>query len=41
MRIRVVTAHFPPNFTSGGTLAPQRLARAFACQGHDVWVYAG
>ena len=41
MRIGVVSAHFPPNFTSGGTLAPQRLARGFAAAGHDVAVYAG
>ncbi len=41
MRIGVVSAHFPPNFRSGGTLAPQRLARAFAAAGHDVFVYAG
>ncbi|MEY2425099.1 MAG: hypothetical protein QOI61_671, partial [Actinomycetota bacterium] len=41
MRIAVVTAHFPPNFTSGGTLAPQRLAREFAARGHDVSVYSG
>jgi glycosyltransferase involved in cell wall biosynthesis len=41
MRIAVVTAHFPPNFTSGGTLAPQRLAHAFAAGGHEVSVYAG
>ena len=41
MRIAVVTAHYPPNFTSGGSLAPQRLARGFAATGHDVSVYAG
>ena len=41
MRIAVVTAHYPPNFTSGGTLAPQRLARAMAERGHEVFVYAG
>jgi glycosyltransferase involved in cell wall biosynthesis len=41
MRIAVVTAHFPPNFTSGGTLAPQRLAREFAARGHEVSVYSG
>src|SRR5437763_58442 len=28
MRIVVVSAHFPPNFVSGGTLAPQRQAHA-------------
>ena len=41
MRIAVVCAHFPPNFTSGGSLAPQRLARGLRAAGHDVAVYAG
>ncbi|MEY2399812.1 MAG: hypothetical protein QOJ00_2986 [Actinomycetota bacterium] len=41
MRIAVVTAHFPPNFTSGGSLAPQRLAREITERGHQVFVYAG
>lgn len=41
MRIAVVSAHYPPNFTSGGTLAPQRLAREMSQRGHDVAVYAG
>ena len=41
MRIVVVSAHFPPNFVSGGTLQPQRLARAMRSRGHDVSVYAG
>jgi len=41
VRLVVVSAHYPPNFVSGGTLQPQRLARAFAERGHDVWVYAG
>ncbi len=41
MRIVVVSAHFPPNFVSGGTLQPQRLARALRSRGHDVSVYAG
>ncbi|MDQ1358784.1 MAG: hypothetical protein QOG44_3157, partial [Acidimicrobiaceae bacterium] len=41
MRIVVVSAHYPPNFVSGGTLVPQRLARGLAGRGHDVWVYAG
>ena len=27
MRITFVSAHYPPNFVSGGTLQPQRLAR--------------
>ena len=41
MRIAVVSAHFPPNFTSGGSLAPQRVARGLRDAGHDVAVYAG
>ncbi len=41
MRILVVSAHFPPNFVSGGTLAPQRLARGLRARGHHVSVYAG
>ncbi|NNH08334.1 glycosyltransferase [Cellulomonas fimi] len=41
MRIVVVSAHYPPNLTSGGTLVPQRLAAGLAQRGHDVAVYAG
>jgi glycosyltransferase involved in cell wall biosynthesis len=41
MRIVTVSAHYPPNFVSGGTLVPQRLARALRARGHDVAVYAG
>jgi len=41
MRILVVSAHYPPNFVSGGTLVPQRLARGLRARGHDVSVYAG
>lgn len=41
MRIVVVSAHYPPNFISGGTLQPQRLARGLQDRGHDVHVYAG
>ncbi|MEZ0449568.1 glycosyltransferase [Cellulomonas sp. ICMP 17802] len=41
MRILVVSAHYPPNLTSGGTLVPQRLARGLSARGHDVRVYAG
>ncbi|MDQ6910208.1 MAG: glycosyltransferase, partial [Actinomycetota bacterium] len=41
MRIVVVSAHFPPNFVSGGTLQPQRIARGLRDRGHDVSVYAG
>lgn len=41
MRITVVSAHYPPNFVSGGTLQPQRLARGLRARGHDVRVFAG
>src|SRR5437763_910877 len=41
MRIVVVSAQFPPNFVSGGTLAPQRQAHGLRRRGHDVSVYAG
>ncbi|WP_420751054.1 glycosyltransferase [Rhodococcus sp. O3] len=41
MRVVQVSAHYPPNFISGGTLAPQRLARAVAEAGHESYVYAG
>ena len=41
MRILTVSAHYPPNFISGGTLQPQRLARALAERGHRRRVYAG
>jgi glycosyltransferase involved in cell wall biosynthesis len=41
VRIVVVSSHYPPDFTSGGTLVPQRHARALRDRGHDVRVYAG
>ncbi len=41
MRIVVVSAHYPPDFVSGGTLVPQRQARELRARGHDVRVYAG
>lgn len=41
MRITVVSAHYPPNFVSGGTLEPQRLAQGLQRRGHEVSVYAG
>ena len=41
MRVVQVSAHFPPNFVSGGTLVPQRVARAVAAAGHESYVYAG
>src|SRR3954462_713370 len=41
VRLVVVSAHYPPNFVSGGTLQPQRLARAFSERGPEGGVYAG
>ncbi len=41
MRITLVSAHYPPNFVSGGTLQPQRLARGLRARGHEVSVFAG
>ncbi len=41
LRIVVVSAHYPPNFVSGGTLQPQRLSRGLRALGHDVRVFAG
>lgn len=41
MRIAQVSGHYPPNFVSGGTLVPQRVARAVAAAGHESLVYAG
>ena len=41
MRVVIVSAHYPPNFVSGGTVAAQRLARGLRERGHDVSVYAG
>lgn len=40
-RVLMVSAHFPPDFVSGGTLAPERLARGLQARGYDVSVYAG
>lgn len=40
-RVLVVSAHFPPDFVSGGTLAPERLARGLQARGYEVSVYAG
>lgn len=40
-RLALVTAHYPPNFVSGGTLVPQRLARGLAQRGAQVGVFAG
>src|SRR5262245_32756237 len=41
MRVLIVSAHYPPNFVSGGTLQPQRMARELLHRGHDVCGYAG
>ena len=41
MRIAIVSAHYPPNFVSGGTLVPQRIADELAARGHQVHVFAG
>ena len=41
MRILTVSAHYPPNFVSGGTLQPQRLSQGLRARGHEVSVYAG
>ncbi len=41
MRIAIVSAHYPPNFVSGGTLVPQRIAEHLAARGHQVFVFAG
>lgn len=41
VKILAVSAHYPPNFVSGGTLAPQRVARGMRRRGHDVEVFAG
>jgi glycosyltransferase involved in cell wall biosynthesis len=41
MRILQVSAHFPPEFVSGGTLQPQRIAHGLRAAGHEVAVLAG
>lgn len=41
MRVVQVSAHYPPNFVSGGTLVPHRIARELARRGHESHVYAG
>ncbi|MBR6459056.1 MAG: glycosyltransferase [Actinomycetaceae bacterium] len=41
MKILQVTAHYPPDFVSGGTLIPQRFALAVRNQGHESFVFAG
>lgn len=41
MRILQVSAHYPPDFVSGGTLVPQRIAIELQRRGHEVSVFAG
>jgi glycosyltransferase involved in cell wall biosynthesis len=41
MRILYVTAHYPPDFTSGATLQVARIARNVAAGGHEVAVLSG
>ncbi len=41
MRIVQVSAHYPPELVSGGTLQPQRISRELRRRGHDVQVLAG
>jgi glycosyltransferase involved in cell wall biosynthesis len=41
MRILYVTAHYPPDFTSGATLQLERIARTVAAAGHEVAVLSG
>lgn len=41
MRVALVSAHYPPNFVSGGTLVPYHMADGLARRGHEVAVFAG
>lgn len=41
MRIMQVTAHYPPDFVSGGSLIPQQCAEAMMARGHESFVFAG
>jgi len=41
MRVLTVSAHYPPNFVSGGTLQPQRVSQSLRRRGHEVSVFAG
>lgn len=41
MRILQVSAHYPPDFISGGALIPQRFAKAALERGHKSAVFAG
>ncbi|MBR5950453.1 MAG: glycosyltransferase [Actinomycetaceae bacterium] len=41
MKILQVSAHYPPDFVSGGTLVPQRFALATKERGHESFVFTG
>lgn len=41
MKILQVSAHYPPDFVSGGALVPQRFATELAARGHESAVFAG
>ena len=41
MIVLIASAHYPPNFVSGGALVPQQLAGKLRGLGHDVHVFAG
>ncbi|MEW6860380.1 glycosyltransferase [Trueperella pyogenes] len=41
MRIVQVSAHYPPDFISGGALIPQRFAEELARRGHESAVFTG
>lgn len=36
-----VSAHYPPDFVSGGALVPQRIAEGLADRGYQSYVFAG
>lgn len=41
MKILQVSAHYPPDFVSGGALVPQRFALAARERGHESYVFSG
>lgn len=41
MKILQVTAHYPPDFVSGGALVPHRFATELTRRGHELSVFAG
>lgn len=41
MKILQVSAHYPPDFVSGGALVPLRCAQAARERGHDSYVFTG